>query len=114
MYWILDNYNNVCEYVETLSEAKELFEDYYNSEDYRIEKARNFYEVGLMKHVEGSVENDFETIEFVDVENYRDAVKSAKELSKEWDACNVCCYTWTDISSYEEVFKEQYIKGTGK
>lgn len=111
MYWILDKYNNVLEYVETLEEAQELFTDFYERNGYRIEKARNFYEVGLMKHVEGSVDDDFETMEFCDAENYKEAVKIAKQLSKEWDACDVICYTWTDDTMYQEIFKEQYIKG---
>ena len=113
MYWILDNSNNLHEVLDTLAEAKAYFDEYYShSNYYRIEKARNFYEVGLMKHVEGSVEDDFETIEYTGEGcNCRDCVKIAKELSKEWDACNVVCYTWTTETSYHEIYHERYIKG---
>lgn len=111
MYWILDRNNTVLEYVETLKEARELFSDFYKRNGYRIEKARNFYEVGLMNHVEGSVDDDFETAEFCEADTYDEAVKIAKQQSKTWDACDVICYTWTDDTMYQEVFKEQYVKG---
>lgn len=113
MYWILDKVNNVHEYVETLKEAKYLFNEYYaDRTEYRIEKAKNFYEVGLMKHVEGSVEDDFETVDFIGEGcTYRECVRIAKEESMKWDACSVVCYTWTDDTMYEEIFHERYEKG---
>lgn len=112
MYWILDKHNSDVKCFDTLREAKEYFEDFYSGRtDYRIEKARNFYEVALMKQVEGSVENDFESMEFEDATNYREAARIAKEASMKWDACDVICYTWTETSMYEEIYREQYIKG---
>lgn len=111
MYWILDECNNVYECIDTLEEAQELFEESYNRKGYRIEQSRNFYEVALMKHVEGSCDDDYETKEFMEAENYIEAVKVAKQKSTTWDACTVICYTWTEDTSYEEIYKEQYING---
>ena len=70
------------------------------------------YEVSLMRHVEGSVEDDFETVNYDGVGcNYRECVKIAKEKSMIWDACNVTCYTITEECSYEIIFQERYIQG---
>lgn len=69
------------------------------------------YDVWLMKHVEGSVEDDFESVFFDDAENYRHAVYCAKNGSMKYDACDVICYTVTEETSYEQIFREQYIKG---
>lgn len=70
------------------------------------------YEVSLMRHVEGSVEDDFETVDYDGVGcNYRECVKIAKEKSMIWDACNITCYTITEECSYEIIFQERYIQG---
>jgi hypothetical protein len=70
------------------------------------------YEVSLMRHVAGSVEDDFETVDYAGVGcNYRECVKIAKEKSMIWDACNVICYANTEDCSYEIIFQEQYIQG---
>ena len=52
MYWILDKVNNVHEYVETLKEAKYLFNEYYEDRnEYRIEKAKNRKDIQLFKKI---------------------------------------------------------------
>ena len=38
------------------------------------------YEVALKQHVKGSVENDYESVEFYDADNYREAVRKAKKF----------------------------------
>lgn len=110
MYWILDDCDNVLEECSTLSEARELFEWYSKHQGYRIEKARNFYEVSLMECV-GGRKDDFETKDYISAENYREAVRIAKERSNKWDACDVICYTKSQDTSYDVVYREQYIKG---
>lgn len=69
------------------------------------------YDVWLMKQVGGSVENDFEMITTMDATSYRDAVKTAKEQSMVWDACNVICEAWDDDGDYDILWKERYEKG---
>lgn len=39
------------------------------------------YEVALKQHVKGNVENDYESVEFHDADNYREAVRKAKKYS---------------------------------
>lgn len=113
MYWILGEDNFVEEECRTLREAKALFEAYYDRNGYyRIEKAKKFYEVALMEHVEGSVEDDFVTVQFEEGDlSYYDCVRIAKEQSLKWDACNIICYTWNTDTMYCEIFRERYIKG---
>lgn len=112
-YWILDRLNNLYEICNSLSDARTLFDNYYGEErGYKIEKARNFYEVGLMRQVEGGVAGDLETFDYVSGDfNYRECVKIAKELSKEYDACCVVCYTKTYETDYEELSYEKYVNG---
>lgn len=112
-YWILDKLNNLYEICNSLSEARTLFDNYYGEErGYQIQKARNFYEVGLMRQVEGGVKGDLETFDYVSGDfNYRECVKIAKELSKEHDACSVVCYTKTYETDYEELSFEKYVNG---
>ena len=47
---------------------------------------KKYYDVWLMKQVEGSVIGDFEMIDTMVATSYRDATKTAKELSLTWDA----------------------------
>lgn len=69
------------------------------------------YEVALMKHVEGSVDDDYVSMDFESADNYRDAVKIAKDRSKKWDACDVICFCETPETSYWQIFRETYVKG---
>lgn len=82
---------------------------YYPDSDLIIGK--KYYEVAFMKHVEGSVDDDFESVFFDSAVNYRHAVFYAKQASMKHDACDVICYTATEDTSYEQIFREQYIKG---
>lgn len=86
------------------------------------------YEIALKQHVKGSVENDYESIEFYNAENYWDAVKKAKKYSlgigsenirfkesNHLDAglaqVTIVCYYSDDTSDYNEVYQEEYING---
>lgn len=69
------------------------------------------YEVALMERVPNSVEDDFESIDYIEVNSYRDAVRTAKMESAKWDACDVMCYCETAETSYWLIFRETYIKG---
>lgn len=69
------------------------------------------YDVWLMKQVEGSVKGDFEMIDTMVATSYRDAVKTAKELSLTWDACNVVCESFDEDGDYDILWKERYEDG---
>lgn len=86
------------------------------------------YEIALKQHVKGSVENDYESIEFYDADNYREAVREAKKYSlgigsenlrfKESTSLDadlaqvtIVCYYSDDTSDYNEVWQEEYING---
>ena len=77
-----------------------------------METKKKFYEVAIMQHVTGSTDDDFETI-FFDSDNYtyKKSVKIAKEKSLKYDACDVICYTKNNQTLYNEIYREQYIKG---
>lgn len=68
------------------------------------------YDVWLMKQVNGSVEGDFEMIDAMVADNYRDAVKIAKEQSLIWDACNIVCEEFEDCD-FDILWKERYENG---
>lgn len=40
------------------------------------------YEVALKQHVKGDVDNDYETVDFIGADNYKEACKIAKAQSK--------------------------------
>ena len=86
------------------------------------------YEIALKQHVKGSVENDYESIEFYNADNYREAVRKAKKYSlgigfenlrfkesNHLDAglaqVTIVCYYSDDTSDYNEVWQEEYING---
>ena len=86
------------------------------------------YEIALKQHVKGSVEDNYESVEFDGADNYREAVKMAKKYaldigsgnmrykeSASLDAClaqvTIICYYSDDISDYNEVWQEEYING---
>lgn len=69
------------------------------------------YEVALMFRVGKLEDNDFITDEFCDADNYRDAVRIAKDYSMKCDACDVICYCKTAETDYCQIFRETYIKG---
>lgn len=102
---------------------------------------KKFYEIALMQHVHGDVDNDYETV-FYDYDwgcGYRTCRKYAKEYSKyigevkvpnvsyvfkrrlpekyvqELDeglaAVKIVCYTQTDFSDYEPLYYEYYKGG---
>ena len=76
------------------------------------------YEVAIQRHVEGSVDDDFESVDFVDASNYRDGAKKAKNLSlsdqygdcKQWRIALICYYS-DDVSTYNQAWEDIYIKG---
>ena len=74
------------------------------------------YEVALMKRVLNSTEDDLESMNFIDADNYREAIKIAKEQSLKWDGCGVICYInvldqFGELAYRDEIFNEIYIKG---
>ncbi|MCW4110093.1 hypothetical protein [Segatella copri] len=86
------------------------------------------YEVALKQHVKGSVDDDYESIEFHSANNYWESVRMAKKYSfgigsenkrfAETDKLDaglaqvtVVCYYSDDTSDYNEVWQEEYING---
>ena len=86
------------------------------------------YEVALKQHVKGHVDNDYETVDFIGADNYKEACKIAKAQSKDIGKNNgrfleterlnaglamvtVCCYYADDTSDYNEVWQEDYVGG---
>ena len=86
------------------------------------------YEVALKQHVKGDVDNDYETVDFIGADNYKEACKIAKAQSKDIGKNNgrfleterldaglvmvsVCCYFADDTSDYNEVWQEDYVEG---
>ena len=47
------------------------------------------YEIALKQHVKGSVEDDYESVEFDGADNYREAVKMAKKYSLDIGSGNI-------------------------
>lgn len=74
------------------------------------------YEVALMKRVPNSTVDDLESINFIEANSYRDAVRIAKEQSLKWDGCGVICYVNVldedgEMLYRDEIFNEIYING---
>lgn len=74
------------------------------------------YEVVIQEHVKGSVADDFESIDFMAADNYREAVKRAKAESIKYandpeHQVLITCYFEDDTSSYNEVWYEFYENG---
>ena len=86
------------------------------------------YEVALKQHVKGDVDNDYETVDFIEADNYKEACKIAKAQSKgisknndrfyETERLNaglaivsIVCYYSDDVSDYNEVWQEDYVEG---
>lgn len=86
------------------------------------------YEVALKQHVKGDVDNDYETVDFIGADNYKEACKIAKAQSKgigknndrfnETERLNaglaivsIVCYYSDDVSDYNEVWQEDYVEG---
>lgn len=86
------------------------------------------YEVALKQHVKGSVDDDYESVDFITVQSYKQAVKTAKDWSKQLgsETCGfnetetldaglaqvvVVCYYKDNTSNYNEVWQEEYING---
>lgn len=86
------------------------------------------YEVALKQHVKGSVDDDYESVDFITASSYKQAVKTAKDWSKQLgsDTCGfnetetldaglaqvvVVCYYKNNTSDYNEVWQEEYING---
>lgn len=69
------------------------------------------YEVALMKRVPNSVYDDFESVEFIEADNYHDAETKAKKYSKKWDACDVICYIRHDNIEYDQLYRKTFIDG---
>ena len=86
------------------------------------------YEVALKQHVKDSVNDDYESVDFITASSYKQAVKTAKDWSKRLgsDTCGfnetetldaglaqvviVCDYK-DDTSDYNEAWQEEYING---
>ena len=86
------------------------------------------YEVALKQHVKGSVDDDYESVDFITASSYKQAVKAAKDWSKQLgsDTCGfnetetldaglaqvvIVCYYKDNTSDYNEVWQEEYING---
>ena len=86
------------------------------------------YEVVLRQHVKGSVDDDYESVDFITAQSYKQAVKTAKDWSKQLGAdCNsfketetldaglaqvvIVCYYKDNTCDYNEVWQEEYING---
>ena len=86
------------------------------------------YEVALKQHVKGHVDNDYETVDFIGADNYKEACKIAKAQSKDIGKNNgrfleterqnaglamvsIVCYYSDDVSDYNEVWQEDYVGG---
>lgn len=73
------------------------------------------YEIAIQRHVEGSVADDFESVDFVGCPNYREGARKAKEMSKGIDNAKqrIClvCYFQDDTSSYNQAWLEYYRDG---
>ena len=99
---------------------------------------KKYYEIALMQHVHGSVDDDYETTEFVTTyKGYRADKRLAKEYSKHIGervvdgiafparekeqyvqpldeglaAVKIVCYTETEYTSYEPLYYEYYKDG---
>lgn len=86
------------------------------------------YEVALKQHVKDSVNDDYESVDFITASSYKQAVKTAKDWSKQLGSdCNnfketetldaglaqvvIVCYYKDDTSDYNEAWQEEYING---
>nr|DAP71210.1 MAG TPA: hypothetical protein [Bacteriophage sp.] len=86
------------------------------------------YDVALKQHVKGDVADDYETVDFIGADNYKEACKIAKAQSKgigknndrfhETERLNaglaivsIVCYYSDDVSDYNEVWQEDYVEG---
>ena len=84
-----------------------------------IEMYKNFYEVSICIHPKGSpAEDDYESVEFVDADNYFDAIKIAKRISlqKEYRGIklketHVVCWFVDDICTYNIRYQRVYRNG---
>lgn len=77
-------------------------------EDTELVIGKKYYETAKMKQIS---DDDFESIEFYEEDNYRQAVRTAKELSLSCDAVDIICYTPTEYTSYHTLWFERYING---
>lgn len=86
------------------------------------------YEIALKQHVKSSVDDDYESVDFITASSYKQAAKIAKDWSKQLGSdCNgfketetldaglaqvvIVCYYKDDTSDYNEVWQEEYING---
>ena len=87
------------------------------------------YEVALKQHVKGNVFNDYRTVEFIRVDNYKEACNIAKAQSKNIGKNNdgkfnetelldaglvsvsITCYYADEESDYNIVWDEDYVDG---
>lgn len=86
------------------------------------------YEVALKQHVKGDVDNDYESVAYHEVSNYKEAVKIAKKFSLDigredsrfketatLDAglaqVTIICYYADDMSDYNDAWQEEYVNG---
>ena len=102
---------------------------------------KRYYEIALLQHVQGSVEDDYESVYFESAGGYRSCAKKAKELSKHIGkthvpgipfqfkqrisapdfpqqpldeglaAVMIVCYTETAYTAYEPLYYEYYRDG---
>ena len=76
---------------------------------------KRYYEIALMQHVHGSVENDYETV-FFECEcgcSYRECKSMAKELSKHIGKVSVpgVGYTFNGVEPHKEIKNQRLDAG---
>ena len=70
------------------------------------------YEVALKKRMSQSKSGECEPLDYIVVNNYREAVSVAKAKSLKWDECDVVCSTSTDSEDYWQLWVETYVRGS--
>lgn len=77
-------------------------------EDTELVIGKKYYEVAKLKQIAG---DDYESVDFYEQENYRQAVRAAKQVSIKCGAADVVCYTPTEDTYYHTIWFERYING---
>lgn len=78
----------------------------YNDTELVIGK--KYYEVAELKQI---ADDDYESVDYYTQENYRQAVRTAKQVSIKCGAADVVCYTPTEDTEYHTLWFERYING---
>lgn len=77
-------------------------------EDSDLVLYKKYYEVAELKQI---ADDDYESIGFYPLENYRQAARVAKQVSLKCGAADVVCYMPTEDTEYHTLWFERYING---